>query len=541
MNGGPGHWTIVPIALPLVAGAAMLLLGESRRRARAAIGLGSALALLAVAAFLLRSAGGPEGEIAIYLPGNWPPPFGIALAVDRLSAVMLTLTALLAVASLVFSLGRWDRAGVHFQPLFQFQLMGLNGAFMTADLFNLFVFFEVLLVASYGLALHGSGTGRVRASLHYIAVNLAASFTFLIGVSLIYGAAGTLNLADLALRIPALDDHRRTLFDAGAAVLALTFLVKAAAWPLNFWLPRLYAVSAAPVAALFAIMTKVGIYALLRIWSVMFGGASGPTPWFGLDWLLAIGLATATLGAMGLLASQHLGRQVAYSVIVTSGTLLAAFGLGREAVMGPALFYLVSSTLAAGAFFLVVELVERNRSFGADMLAITFEAFELGDEQDPDRPDEVVGVAIPMATAFLGLSFVTCALLVAGLPPLSGFLAKFAMLSALLGPVQTATATTGSWLLLAVVILSGLAGVVAFARSGIRGFWASDRGVPRLALAEAAPVVALLLLCAVLAVQAGPVMRYLDDAARALYRPQQYIDAMSAVAVPDRPPGGGTP
>jgi len=536
MTGGLAHWTIVPVALPLAAGAAMLLLGESHRRLRAAIGLGSAIALLAVAVLLLRAIGAPQGDaVVIYLPGNWPPPFGIALAVDRLSAVMLTLTALLAVASLVFSLARWERAGVHFQPLFQFQLMGLNGAFMTADLFNLFVFFEVLLAASYGLALHGSGTARVRAGLHYIVVNLAASFMFLIGVSLIYGAAGSLNLADLALRVPALDAHRRTLFDAGAAVLALTFLVKAAAWPLNFWLPRLYASSTAPVAALFSVMTKVGFYALLRAWSLLFGGAAAP--WSGLDWLFAIGLVTALLGAVGLMASQQLGRQAAYSLIVTSGTLLAAFGLGHEAIMGPALFYLVSSTLATGAFFLVVELIERNRSFGADVLAVTFEAFELADEQDPDRPDEVVGVAMPMATAFLGLSFITCALLVAGLPPFSGFVAKFAMLSAALDPVRGATVTTGVWLLLAVVILSGLAGIVALARTGIRSFWASERAAPRLALVEAAPVVALLVLCAVLAVQAGPVMRYLDDTARSLYQPQQYIEAMSAATVSDRPMG----
>jgi len=535
------HWTIVPVALPLAAGAAMLLLGESRRRVRAAIGAGSALAQLAVAIVLLRAAGAEAGCVSVYLPGNWPPPFGIALAVDRLSAVMLVLTALLACASLAFSLARWERAGVHFQPLFQFQLMGLNGAFMTADLFNLFVFFEVLLAASYGLALHGSGAARVRAGMHYIAVNLAASFLFLIGVSLIYGAAGSLNLADLALRIPALDPGRRALLDAGGALLVLTFLVKAAAWPLNFWLPGLYSAATAPVGALFSVMTKVGIYAVLRVWSLMFPHAGEAGAWAGLDWLFAIGLATAVLGTVGLLASQQIGRQAAYGVIVTSGTLLAAFGLGSEAVMGPALFYLVSSTLATGAFFLVAELVERNRPFGADVLALTLEAFEVADEQDPDRPDEVVGVAIPMATAFLGLSFFSCALLVAGLPPLSGFLAKFAMLSAALGLAPAAPAVPGAWPLLAVVILSGLAGVVAFSRTGIRSFWASERPAPRLVLAEAAPVVALLALCAALAVQAGPVMRYLDAAAGSLYRPQQYIEAMSSAAVPDRPMSGDAP
>ena len=145
---------------------------------------------------------GPTTTVGLYLLGNWPPPFAIVLVLDRLSALMLLLTALLALPALVFAMARWDRRGQHFHSLFQFLLMGLNGAFLTGDLFNLFVFFEVLLAASYGLALHGSGALRVRAGLHYIAINLAASLLFLIGVSLIYGVTGTLNMADLAASVP---------------------------------------------------------------------------------------------------------------------------------------------------------------------------------------------------------------------------------------------------------------------------------------------------------------------------------------------------
>ena len=144
----------------------------------------------------------PRRRSGVYLLGNWPPPFAIVLVLDRLSALMLLLTALLALPALIFAMARWDRRGQHFHSLFQFLLMGLNGAFLTGDLFNLFVFFEVLLAASYGLALHGSGPLRVRAGLHYIAINLAASLLFLIGVSLIYGVTGTLNMADLAARVP---------------------------------------------------------------------------------------------------------------------------------------------------------------------------------------------------------------------------------------------------------------------------------------------------------------------------------------------------
>src|SRR5690606_6414136 len=163
------------------------------------------------------------------------------LVADRLSVLMLLLTSVVALAVLPAALGRWQQRGNYFQPLFQFLLMGLNGAFLTGDLFNLFVFFEVLLAASYGLALHGSGERRVSAGLHYIAVNLTASLLFLLGVSLIFGVTGTLNMAALADIIPTLPGHTRALLHAGAAVLGVALLVKTAMWPLGFWLPRTYA------------------------------------------------------------------------------------------------------------------------------------------------------------------------------------------------------------------------------------------------------------------------------------------------------------
>ena len=203
------HLTIAPIVIPLLAGTLMLLIGERRRPFKAALGIASALLQLAAAILLLLLADGAiagtdAAAVRVYRLGDWPSLFGIVLVLDRLSALMLVLTGVLGFAALVFSLAHWQRAGAHFHPLFQFQLMGLNGAFLTGDLFNLFVFFEVMLAASYGLALHGSGIARVRAGLHYVAINLLASLLFLIGVSMIYGLAGTLNMADLAGRIAGL-------------------------------------------------------------------------------------------------------------------------------------------------------------------------------------------------------------------------------------------------------------------------------------------------------------------------------------------------
>ena len=206
MNRMVDHLIIAPVVLPLLAGAVMLLFGgEERRSLNPTINVVSTFALIGVSIALLRAAdAAPAGIMGVYRLGDWPAPFAIVLVVDRLAALMLLLTSLIAAAAVVFSLARWHRAGAHFHALFQFLLMGLNGAFLTGDLFNLFVFFELLLAASYGLALHGSGTTRVKAGLHYIAVNLAASLLFLIGVSMIYGVAGTLNMADLAARMPTL-------------------------------------------------------------------------------------------------------------------------------------------------------------------------------------------------------------------------------------------------------------------------------------------------------------------------------------------------
>ena len=198
MSPGPEHLIVAPILIPLFAGALMLFYED--RQAKRIISLVATAMLPFVAFALLDRSEAPSGgtEVGLYLLGNWPSPFAIVLVLDRLSALMLLLTSVLALAALVFAAAGWDRQGQHFHSLFQFLLMGLNGAFLTGDLFNLFVFFEVLLAASYGLMLHGSGPLRVRAGLHYIAINLAASLLFLIGVSLIYGVTGTLNMADLA-------------------------------------------------------------------------------------------------------------------------------------------------------------------------------------------------------------------------------------------------------------------------------------------------------------------------------------------------------
>jgi multicomponent K+:H+ antiporter subunit D len=231
------------------------------------------------------------------------------------------------------------------------------------------------------------------------------------------------------------------------------------------------------------------------------------------------GLATIAFGSVAVLATQSLARLAGASVLVSSGTLLAAVGVGQVAVTGGALFYLASAVLAFAALFLLIELVERGRAVGADVLAVTREAYGEGEEDELDEAE--VGIAIPAMTAILAISFMACALLISGLPPLSGFLGKFAILAPLF---DAGGIVAASWFLLAVLLLSGLATVIAMMRAGIDAFWASPaEATPRVHVFEIGPVLLLLALCGAMTVQAAPVMHYMQATAQSLHAPQDYV------------------
>ncbi|MBN9309286.1 monovalent cation/H+ antiporter subunit D [Devosia sp.] len=514
------HLAVLPIVLPLLAGAALVLIEDRHHTVKLVINIVATLLLVATGLVLLAGSTSDPARIIAYQIGDWPAPYGIVLVVDRLSALMVALTSVLALGAIIFSAARWHRAGQHFHSLFQLLLMGLNGAFLTGDLFNLFVFFEVMLAASYGLALHGSGRSRVKASLHYITMNLATSSLFLIGATAIYGVAGTLNMADLAVRIPLLSGSDLALLQTGAAILGIAFLVKAGMWPLGMWLPTTYAAAAPPVAAMFAIMSKVGVYVVMRLTSLLFGEGSGASAHFGDLVLQYGGLATIAFGTVGVLASQGVARIACFSVIVSSGTLLAVNGYENAGVTAGALYYLVSSTLGLSCLFLLVELMERGRSPGDDVLAVTLEAY--GDDEDPEHEQEV-GVATPGSFAALGVAFACCAILIAGMPPLSGFLGKFAIIHALFGIDGGAGIATGVWVLAGALIVSGLAATVALMRTGINTFWVSLGGsLPAIRWVEITPVVLLLGLGVTLTVYAQPVMDFMQAAATSLHAPGQY-------------------
>ncbi|MBS0343103.1 MAG: monovalent cation/H+ antiporter subunit D [Proteobacteria bacterium] len=555
------HLVAVPILLPLLTAGLMLTLEERHRRIKSVLTVVSGLMGLLVALALLRwvnapGTGGGPGSIGVYLPGNWRAPFGIVLVADRLSTMMVALTGVIAFAVSIYSTSRWDRAGVHFHPLLQLQLMGLNGAFLTGDLFNLFVFFEVMLAASYGLLLHGSGKLRARAGLHYIAINLAASALFLVGAAMMYGATGTLNMADLGMRIAQLPPADRGLVHAAGAILAVAFFAKAGAWPLNFWLVPAYSAAVQPVSAVFTLLTKLGVYTVLRLWTLFFvADSSLASGFFGQNVLIAMGLFTLFVAALGTIGTQRLANLASFGVLMSAGTLLAAIGLAQPGVWAGALYYMLSSTLAAAGFFLLIDMIERWRNAGASIAAfesagaapfLAEDLKPLGDVNLDDDEQALYGRAIPAGVAFLGLSFVFCTLLLAGLPPLSGFVGKFAMLS---GVMKAPTLTAAGWTFLALLLISGFFTLVAFSRAGIRHFWTTpEGGQPTLRALEVLPVAALLGASLALAVGAGPVMHHAQATAQELRAPQDYRRAVmtarqkpSPSPAPSAPAGGQQP
>lgn len=536
MSGGLDHLVIAPIVLPLAAAALVILIDQ--RPLRVALSLASVISLLLISVTLLISVSDPETNGAsVYRLGDWPAPFGIVLVLDRLSAMMVTLASTLGLAALIFSLARWEQAGPRFHALFLLLLAGLNGAFLTGDLFNLFVFFEVLLAASYGLVLHGSGIPRVKAGLHYIAVNLGASSLLLIGVTVIYGITGTLNMADLAQRIPQLDGDSRTLFEIGCAVLIVAFLTKAGAWPLGFWLPPTYSAASAPAAALFAIMTKVGVYATLRVTFLFFDDGVSASEGMASPLLFAGGALTIGMSAIGMLAARSFSRIAGFAVLTSSGAVLAVVGIGGERALSGALYYMISSTLAVAAFFLLIELLNRARGTSAPAVDSAVFDDEYSDPYEDAPPSDEVGVIIPAAVALISGGFILCALLISGLPPLSSFIGKVAIMMALIETNSAAAAT-----LITALVVSSFAAVVALLRTGVEVIWTpEERTVPRVRGVEFGAIAGLLIACILLTTHGQWVLNYTDATVAWLNDAPDYVTSVLGEPPAETAMGDATP
>ncbi|QGX99678.1 monovalent cation/H+ antiporter subunit D [Roseovarius faecimaris] len=496
------HWIIAPIILPALLAPFIVLAARYHISIQRVFSLVGVLALIVISAGLAWQVS--DGSILFYRLSDWAAPFGIVLVGDRLSTMMVLLTSVLALFVLLYAIGSgWDNRGRHFHALFQFQLMGILGAFLTGDLFNLFVFFEVLLIASYGLMIHAGGNERLRAGVQYVLFNLIGSTLFLFALGSIYAETGTLNMADLAERVQLIGAEETVGIRVAAVLLLLVFAIKAALVPLHFWLPSSYAEAPAPVAALFAIMTKVGAYAIIRVYTMVFPPDVEVTAGLHDLWLLPAALVSLAIGMIGVLAAKKLDRLVAFSIIGSMGMVMVSIALFTPAGIAAALYYIVHSTLAGAALFLISDLVRTGRG----NLELT-----------PQPP--MAGTALTAGLFFAG------AIAMAGLPPLSGFLGKLMVLNA------SYDSDLMAWIW-AVVLISSLISILGFARAGSVLFWkahgaeaAEEADEPRITPAPTAlsyvAVGGLIALLALHTVFAGQVHRYTTTMAEQLFAPDAY-------------------
>lgn len=480
---------ILPLLVPLIAGAALAVAAPVRLRL--AISAAAAVAN-ALAAGGLLAAVHREG-ILVMTVGGWPPPYGIPFVADLLAALMVGIASLVALASLLVLLADPERREARFAHAgWHLMLAGMNGAFLTGDLFNLYVFFEVMLIASYFLVTLGASPRQARQAFIYVAMNLLASTLFLMAVAALYAATGTLNMADLFRRLP---DAPVGLRQAGVVLLATAFSVKAAVFPLYFWLPHTYVLPVGPIAAyLGGMLTKVGIYALFRLLGTLHP-IDGPQGWL----LLAAGL-TMTLGVLGALAQNSIRAVLVFHIVSQIGYLIMALGLHSPLAMAAGIFYILHVIAAKTALLLVAAVVERVYGTG-----------EL---------DALEGVA--RSSPALAWLFLISAFALSGLPPLSGFWAKFGVVRAGLESGQPAIA--------AVAVGVSLLTLLSMMKIFTNAFWgkasAAPVRLPALAVAGTAGMAALTVLWGV---AAHPLFALAAAAAAQLLDPGAYAAAVLGV------------
>lgn len=485
-----GHLPIIPILLPLATAVLLLLAFRHNIRAQRVLSLASVLGLVAFEVMMFLQL--RDGGVTVYRLGNWDAPFGIALMVDRLSTIMLLLAGVTAVATLAFALCDMDaqRERFHFYPLFQFILMGINGAFLTGDIFNLFVWYEVTLISTYALLTLGSGARQLRVGIPFIALNLLASTIFLAAVGLLYGVTGTLNMAHLSQITPMLDGTAHTVVQSVALMLLVVFGLKAAVFPMYFWLPDGYPAPPVAISAFFGgVATKVGVYSMMRVFPLAFGGELA---WLG-EALMALGAISMLVGVLGAVCQTELRRLLSFHIVSQIGYLVFALGLFTEAGVAAAIFYMVHYTLVKCGLFLAAGVMERiTGQNNVKKIGGLMEGFPL------------------LATLFFiaGLSL-------AGLPPWSGFFAKVV--------VVVAGFQSERYLYTAVAVLTGLFTLFSMMKIWHMSFWGENEGErrpqPRLIYAG---VVLLVSFSVIFAVAAQPLMRFSEATAKQLLDTAQY-------------------
>lgn len=387
----------LPVLLPLLGAALSVGLGRSRAAQRL-VGVVTLTAVTGISAALLLRVD-DQGTTAVQA-GGWDAPIGITLVADRLAAIMLLIAMAMLLAVLVYAIGQPGAEGTHvgFHPVYLVLAAGVALAFLTGDLFNLFVAFEVMLMASYVLITLGGRRDQVRTGMTYVTISLLASALFLLALGLVYGATGTINLADLGPKLAELPDGLRSGL---AVLLVVVFGIKAAIFPLFFWLPDSYPTAPTPVTAIFAgLLTKVGVYALIRSQTLLFPVETQP----GTLLLWVAGL-TMTVGVLGAITQNDIKRILSFHIVSQIGYMIMGLGLFTVAGLAGAVLYVIHHIVVKTTLFLVAGLVEFRAGTG-----------EL---------DRIGGLA--RLEPVLAVLYLLPALSLAGLPPFSGFVAKLAL------------------------------------------------------------------------------------------------------------------
>jgi multicomponent Na+:H+ antiporter subunit D len=503
---------VLPLLVPLGTAAAALLL-RRWRRAQRVLGITGTAVLLAVGAGLLDSVW--TNGIQVAQIGNWPAPFGITLVADLFSAVMVLLTGLMGFAVAVYSLVTVDRRRESFgyYPLLLILLMGVCGAFLTGDLFNLYVWFEVMLIASFVLLALGGERAQIEGAIKYVTLNLLSSALFLAAVGVLYGIAGTLNMADLAVTLR--EETNAGLVTTVAVLFLAAFGIKAAVFPLFFWLPASYHTPPAAVSAIFAgLLTKVGVYALIRVFTLLFVQDTSYTH----DLILVIAALTMLSGVLGAIAQVEFRRVLSFQVISTIGYMLMGLGILTPLALAGSVFYIIQDVVVKTNLFLISGVTQRL--FGTNALP---------------RMGGLYG-----RSPLLAVLFFIPALSLAGVPPLSGFFAKLALVEAGLDAER--------YVLVAVALIVSPLTLLSMTRIWAEVFWKPDPAKKDKPAAERSvdpsptspsparfrtrrwgllgPIVVLTGITVVLGLVAEPVFTLAQRAADQLLDPSAYIDAV---------------
>lgn len=497
---------IVPLLVPFVTALVLALLRGHRGLERA-LAVASSVGLTVFAGWLLLHVDA-VGPVAMTV-GGWPAPYGIAFVADLLSALFVFTSQFVGSAVLLYTcFWRDDHRQDHFfHPLFQFVLLGVNWAFLTGDLFNLFVAYEVMLIGSYGAMSVGGSRAQVRETMKYLAINSIGSSCFVIGLGLVYATTGTLNMADIAVRSAELPAAQATMLTAGSMFLLAVFAMKAAAFPLTFWLPDSYPIVPAGVLGYFGgLLTKVGVYSLLRMFVTVFRQDGQDV---ALDILLFLSGFTMVFGVLGAMCQWEIRRLLSWHIISQVGYMIMGIGMARGGAVGElavagTILHVVHNMVVKSSLFLLGGVAERLRG-----------------TQGLKR----LGGLLDTSPWTAGL-FLVAALALAGIPPLSGFVSKIVLLKAGLDG--------GYWVVVTASVVTSFFTLYSMAKIWTYAFWgrvgeASPAAAPEGALRLLAPIALLVVFAVGLGVFAGPALRLARDAAADVVDPSRYI----AVVLPD--------